>query len=192
MKVDLSRIEVRPQTPFTLNPPMKSRQISLIAGILTASFFSLMGSSNSSAGKFGCITPGCHCTSSTKTVEVEKTGFEIENTTLVIPKVVFPWQVGGGCFGLGLFGLEPSHCDASDACDSSISNGSFEKQVKVLSKKKYTVPVTHRVRCEKKYGECDEGCDSAHAWTIPHSPDAAIADREVEMPLINIAPVRVR
>lgn len=44
MKVDLRRIEVRPQTPVILNPPMKSRQISLTAGILTASFFSLMGS----------------------------------------------------------------------------------------------------------------------------------------------------
>ncbi len=154
-----------------------------------------------SAGKLGCINPAdCRCELTSKEVDVEKSCFEVESKTICIPKVVFPWQTGHGCFGLGLFGCSKSACDSCDSadgceasgCDTSVHNGAFTKTVKVLSKKKYTEPGCEYKWSVKEDGSCDEGCESAQAISQPSLQEPSIADRPLIQPLLNIAPVRVR
>ncbi len=154
-----------------------------------------------SAGKLGCINPAdCRCELSSKEVDVEKTCFEVESKTICIPKVVFPWQTGNGCLGLGLFGCSKSACDSCDSadgceaagCDTSVHNGAFTKTVKVLSKKKYTEPGCEYKWSVKEDGSCDAGCESAQALSAPVTPKASVADRGFNQPMLNVAPVRVR
>ena len=175
------------------------------AMIVAIGIYAFSGGQTVTAGGLGCINPkDCRCELSTKEVAVEKSCFEVECKTICIPKVVFPWQTGKGCFGLGLFGCSQSSCDGCDAsicdgdgcdgsgCSNGVNNGAFTKTVKVLSKKKYTEPGTEYSWSVNKGSDCDAGCDTAQAASKSPAQRQWVAERQVPRPILNVAPVRIR
>lgn len=177
---------------FRFNPPVSKIFVFAI-------IFSATQEYKANAGGLGCINPkDSRCKLSEKVIDVEKSCFEVECETISIPKVVFPWQTGNGLFGLGIFNCGQSACDSCDAsscdgqaCEAGIHNGAFTKTVKVLSKKKYTVP-GKEYSWSVQEGACDGGCDADSASNKIGSHVPSVAELHIPQPVVNLAPVQVR
>ena len=164
-------------------------------------------------GCFSC--PDCRCKLTAEEVEVEKSCFEVECKTICVPKVVFPWQTGNGCFPFGKWGKK-SNCDSGDSCDgrgcssctNCVNNGAFLRTVKVLKTKNYKCP-----ECEYTWsadesatgcdsgccdagcdGGCDAGCDGGCASNAPVAlPEAwqtAMGYQSTESQGLGVVPVQ--
>lgn len=137
--------------------------IAMSIGILSTTF-PPKAEAGCCVGCFSC--PDCRCKLTAEEVEVEKTCFEVECKTICIPKVVFPWQTGKGCFPFGKWGSR-SQCDGCDSCDGKgcssctncVNNGAFTRTVKVLKTKKYKCPACEYTwSADESATGCDSGC----------------------------------
>lgn len=134
--------------------------------------------------------PKCNycCRLDAEEVEVEKSCFEVECDVVCIPRVVFPWQTGHGCFPWSK--KKCSSCDACDgggckSCTNCVHNGAKIRTVKKLKSKKYTCPgceyswTPERTGCGNGCGSCDAGWDSSET-TLPEAPPAVpMSDAQV-------------
>jgi hypothetical protein len=147
---------------------MKTVSRVFLAMLVAASIGGLLESNVADAGQTGCLhcqDECCHtCKLEAERVDVDKKCFEVECEVICIPRVVFPWQTGKGCFSL--FGHKKKGCSSCDACDgrgcdvcsACVHNGAVTRKVKILkSGTRPDCPVCEYTWSAEKKG-CVTGC----------------------------------
>jgi hypothetical protein len=122
----------------------------------------------------GCqqCCPECkhRCKLEAKLGEEEKSCFEVEESVICVPRVVFPWQKQTPT---GWFRCLSQACDdCHDAgCNACVHNGAKTRKVKLLKSKKYQCPkCEYTWTAEEKSNSC---CDQTD---IPDEPAAIETD----------------